>query len=257
MHLLTRTALVAVTALGFVAVLVAGAITAASPARAATNGTMVSFGDSVPSGSRCSCTPFPAQYASRVAAHTDRPVRMTNLAFAGATSATQLRQLDTVSVRRAVQSANTAILMVGANDFSRAFNRVLHHRQHARAAYRPVAGRVQRNITTSVRTIQSLRPGIKVLVIGYWNVVEDGDVGRAAYGRWGMSMADRATSSANAAVARAARAAEVTYVSTYEPFRGTHGRANPTRLLASDGDHPNARGHALIATTLYRAAPRG
>jgi lysophospholipase L1-like esterase len=52
-------------------------------------------------------------------------------------------------------------------------------------------------------------------------------------------------------------ATRVTYVSTYKPFKGANGTNNPTRLLASDGDHPNARGHALIAAVLYGAAPQG
>jgi acyl-CoA thioesterase-1 len=218
---------------------------------------MVSFGDSVPSGSRCRCTPFPTQYASKVAAHTGRNIRMINHAFAGATSRSLLQQMGSPLVRREVRAANTALVMVGANDFVRAFNRVLHHRQRARAAYRPVAGRVQTNVITIIRTLQRLRPGIRVLVAGYWNVVKDGNVGRRAYGRWGTSKANQATSYANAALGRAVGATRVTYVSTYKPFKGANGTDNPTRLLASDGDHPNAQGHSLIAAVLYGAAPQG
>ena len=72
-----------------------------------------------------------------------------------------------------------------------------------------------------------------------------------------MSKANQATSYANAALGRAVRATRVTYVSTYKPFKGANGTNNPTRLLASDGDHPNAQGHSLIAAVFYGAAPQG
>lgn len=257
MQFLARAALISVTALAAVVSVLAVAITGAGPARAVSSATMVSLGDSVPSGSQCRCTPFPTQYAGKVAAHTGRHTRMINYAFAGATSRSVLQQVGSASVRRTVQSSSTVLVMVGANDFVRPFSRVLHHRQRARAAYRPVAKRVQTNLTATIRSLQRLRPGIRVLVVGYWNVVKDGNVGRRAYGRWGMSKANQATSYANAALGRAVGATRVTYVSTYKPFKGADGTRNPTRLLTADGDHPDAQGHALIAAVLYGAAPQG
>ena len=72
-----------------------------------------------------------------------------------------------------------------------------------------------------------------------------------------MKAANQATAYANKAILRAARAKGATYVSTYVVFRGADGKADPTSLLAADGDHPNARGDQRIAQALARALPNG
>jgi acyl-CoA thioesterase-1 len=229
----------------------------AHPAQAATNGSMLAFGDSVPSGARCGCTPYPELYARKVAGHTGRTVRMRNDAVSGATSASLLRQVEQSGVRSQLRSAGTVLVMVGANDFVGAFHRVIRHRERAIRAFRPVARRVRSNLTATIKEMQELRPGIRVLVAGYWNVVKDGHVGRRDYGRWGLRKAGLATLWANRAIGEAAATRHVSYVGTYVPFKGVHGRADPTWLLAADGDHPNARGHAAIAEQFFRAAPAG
>jgi acyl-CoA thioesterase I len=232
-------------------------IAAPAPSVAVTNGAMVAFGDSVPSGAACSCLPFPERYANRVSAHTGRAVRMTNDAFGGATSDDVVAQLGKPGVRRTVRGAKTALVMVGANDFERAFRRVLAHQARPRAAFTPVAGRVQRNLTTIVRRLHRISPGIRVLVGGYWNVMKDGRVGLRAYGGWGLRRAEQATLYANDALRGAVAATHATFVATYRPFKGAYGHVDPTRLLAADGDHPNARGHRVIARAFFRAAPNG
>lgn len=237
--------------------LLAATLVTAGPASAATNGSMVSLGDSVPAGARCGCTAFPLQYAAEVARHTGRAVRMTNDAVSGATSTTVLRQLGTTSVRSAVRASGTALVMVGANDFAGAFTRVLRHEQRADAAFPPVATRVRTNVTRIIRILRQLHPGIRVLVANYWNVVKDGRVGRLAYGAWGVQKAAQATTYADRALGWAAHDAGAILVSTYVPFKGVHGTIDPTSLLASDGDHPNARGHAVIARAFYRFAVSG
>ena len=238
-------------------VLLGAGVVAAAPADASTNGSMVALGDSVPSGMHCACTPFPQQYAAQVARHTGRTVRMTNDAVSGATSADVLAQLRTASVQRAVRGSATALVMIGANDFEYAFSGVLAHQRRAWVAFPRVANRVQANVTQAVRVLHELRPGIRVLVADYWNVMKDGRVGLARYGAWGESKAVQATAYANAALRRAAAATGATMVSTYVPFKGTRGTVDPTPLLAADGDHPNARGHAVIAAAFYRAARAG
>lgn len=47
-------------------------------------------------------------------------------------------------------------------------------------------------------------------------------------------------------IARAARDAGAIYIDGYRPFKGA-GTADCTRLLAADGDHPNATGHQVLA----------
>lgn len=234
-----------------------GAVSLPAPAEAITNGSMVTFGDSVPSGFACDCRPFPARYAHKVGAHTGRATHMTNDAFPGATSDDVVAQLAKGGVRRTVSGAATALVMIGANDFERAFRRVLAHKAGPRAAFPPVAGHVQRNVITIVRRLRAIRPGIRVLVADYWNVMKDGRVGLREYGAWGLRKADQATAYANAALQRAVAAAGATLVSTYRPFKGAHGTVDPTPLLAPDGDHPNARGHGVIARAFFRAAPNG
>ena len=250
-----RSGLAAVVAL--VALLGAGLVIGAAPAQAATNGSMVTLGDSVASGMHCSCTPFPQQYAAQVARTTGRAVTMRNLAFAGATSVDVLSQVGRSSVQSAVRSSGTALVMIGANDFEYAFTGVLAHQRRAWVAFPRVARRVQANVTTIVRTLQRLHPGIRVVVADYWNVMRDGRVGLRTYGAWGESKAVQATTYANQGLARAASATGATLVSTYTAFKGSRGTADPTALLASDGDHPNARGHALIASVFLKAARLG
>ena len=95
---------------------------------------------------------------------------------------------------------------------------------------------------------------VAVPVVGYWNIAQDGSVGRAAYGVEGMAKADRATTLANSALLAAATAAGALYVPTFAAFRGVLGDQDATPLLADDGDHPNAAGHARIAEALFTAA---
>lgn len=230
---------------------------AAHPAQAATNASMLAFGDSVPSGARCGCTPFPVLYARQVSSHVRRPVAMRNDAVSGATSGSVLRQVQESAVRSQLRGAGTVLVMTGANDFVAPFRRVLRHRERATRAFRPVAARVRANLTATIREMQEIRPGVRVVVAGYWNVVKDGDVGRRDYGRWGLRKAEQATAWANRAIRDAAAERHVTFVSTYVPFKGVHGRRNPTALLAADGDHPDARGHAVIADQFFRVAPTG
>lgn len=250
-----RSGLVAAVAL--VALLAAGLALGAAPAQAATNGSMVTLGDSVASGMHCSCTPFPQQYAAQVARSTGHPVTMRNLAFPGATSVDVLSQVGQSSVQSTVRSSATALVMIGANDFEYAFQGVLAHQRRAWVAFPRVARRVQANVTTIVQTLQRLHPGIRVVVADYWNVMRDGKVGLRTYGAWGESKAVQATTYANQGLARAASATGATLVSTYTAFKGSRGTGDPTALLASDGDHPNARGHALIASVFLAAARLG
>jgi lysophospholipase L1-like esterase len=86
-----------------------------------------------------------------------------------------------------------------------------------------------------------------VIVTDYWNVFEDGDVGRDDRGAAYLAWSDRLTRAFNAALCPRVAAAGATCLDLYAPFKGADGRGDPTGLLAGDGDHPNAAGHALIA----------
>jgi lysophospholipase L1-like esterase len=182
---------------------------------------------------------------------------VTNLAQGGAQTKDVLKQLRQPAVRSALDDATTVLLMVGANDFYRPFKRV---RNGARKTteYRAAARRVQKNVEQTIRQIRSMHDGpVTIVVLGYWNVVKDGKVGRRDYGAAGVRAAKSATGWANGALKSAARAEHAVYVPTYKAFKGAHGHRDPTRLLAPDGDHPNAAGHRLLAETVFAPLPRG
>lgn len=203
---------------------------------------VVTFGDSVPAGTACGCTPFPDIYAGLLGATSD------NLAESGFTSLDVRQQLATPQAAAAVRTASVVLVMAGANDLAAAFDA-------GSGAYAEPAAQVRQNVTAVVAAVHALRPSASVLIFGYWNVVEDGDVGHADYGDDGVTEAVTATRYCNDALRQAATGA--TYVDTTTAFKGEAGEADPTGLLAADGDHPNAAGHEAIAEAAYAALPKG
>jgi lysophospholipase L1-like esterase len=218
---------------------------------------VVSFGDSVPSGGNCGCSPFPFTYSGLVASHTGARVSTTNFATGGFTSTDVRRQIETPAAKAAIRKASTVVIMAGANDFPGAYGRV-RHGMPADVAYRPVAATVRANVEAMVRRIRTLHPGpVNVAILGYWNVFRDGKVGYSTLGAAGMASANKATAHANQALLQAAASTGSRYVFVYGTFKGKDGKTDPTPLLAFDGDHPNARGHRAIAGRLYAALPNG
>ncbi|GAB1640323.1 SGNH/GDSL hydrolase family protein [Krasilnikovia sp. MM14-A1259] len=209
--------------------------------------TVVTFGDSVPAGTSCDCTPFPDLYARRLGAG----ARSVNLAEPGLTAGDVADELDTGEGAEAVRGASVVLLMTGANDLADAFD------EHSGdSGYAEAAAGVQRNVTTALTRVHELHgEGVRVLVLGYWNVVEDGDVAREDYGDGGVAESATATRYADDALRRAASAGGAEYLDTSTAFKGADGRADPTALLSADGDHPNADGQAAIAAAVYRALP--
>jgi len=218
---------------------------------------VVALVDSVPAGSACDCRNFVAGYADLVSHRTHHTAAVTNLARGGAETEDVLEQLKQPDVRRALDDATTVLLMIGANDFYRPFCHV-QRGGSTTAAYRPVARQVQSNLEETIRQIRALHDGpVKIVVLGYWNVVEDGRVARRDYGAVGVAAAESATTWANRALKAAARSADAVFVPTYEAFKGADGHKDPTSLLAADGDHPNAAGHRVLARTVYAPLPTG
>jgi acyl-CoA thioesterase-1 len=207
---------------------------AATPAPAPTSEpVIVTLGDSVPAGTACDCDPFPTTYARRVHAVSD------NLAVPGYTSADVLAQIP--GVRSHLAGADEVVLMVGANDLAAAFD--------DDSSLSDAADTMQQNVTASIKAIDAVRVST-VLVLGYWNVVQDGQVGAASYGPSGVKRSLKATEYANRSLQAAAEQTRAVYISTDAAFHGADGTKDPTGLLAPDGDHPNAAGHAAIAALL-------
>jgi lysophospholipase L1-like esterase len=205
----------------------------ASPAGAPATRTVVTLGDSVPAGTACGCEPFPSLYAGAQHAISE------NFASPGSTSADVLAavpaDLDVLS------SATEVIIMTGANDMASSFGRP--------SQYAPVASRIQSDVAEAVTAIEGIHR-VPVIVLGYWNVVLDGQVGAAQYGPSGVRDAAAATAAVNDALRAAAARSGAVYISTSMAFHGDDGGQDPTGLLAPDGDHPNAAGHAAIAALL-------
>jgi acyl-CoA thioesterase-1 len=199
---------------------------------------VVTLGDSVPAGSECDCDPFPTLYA-----RADHAVSE-NLAVPGYLSSDVLGQIP--GVRSKLAGADEVVLMIGANDLAAAFDNG--------TSYTDAAGEMQQNVVSSIQAIDAIQP-TTVLVLGYWNVVEDGQVAQEDYGSDGVKKSIDATDDANSALQSAAKQTGATYISTDAAFHGADGSKDPTDLLASDGDHPNAAGHAAIAALLPPPPP--
>jgi acyl-CoA thioesterase I len=210
------------------AVVVAGMLVAAcagaapvAPARI-----VVALGDSVPAGTACGCDPFPVLYAraQRAAA--------VNLAVPGATSADVLAGLP--AARDTLARADEVLVMAGANDVAPVF----------RGDYAAATAGVRTAVAATIAGIEGVHR-VPVVVLGYWSIVPDGHAGTAD-----PRAAARATAAVNDALRAAARDTGARYVDTEAAFHGPDGDSDPTPLLAPDGDHPDARGHAVIAALL-------
>jgi lysophospholipase L1-like esterase len=228
----------------------------AAAAASARDPVVVGLGNSVPSGAACSCQSFVAAYAQLVAAGTGTKATVDNDAVSGSTSADVVNLLARTSVQAHLRAATTVLIMTGANDFNDAFDEASLGGP-ADQLYGPVATAVQENLTTVVEKIHGLNAAAHVIVLDYWAAMEDGAVAAQHYDAQTMAAAVASTTYVNQALAVATKAADAMYVSTYTAMKGADGKADPTALLAPDGDHPNAAGHQVIARAVYAALPGG
>ena len=208
----------------------------ATPGAPGTPGTpsVVTLGDSVAAGAECDCDPFPALYAK------GQHAIDVNLAESGATAADVRDELpdDSAALSRAAE----VLIMIGANDVADTIDDP--------TTYSAAAAGVQDDVTATIAGIEKSH-SVPVIVLGYWNVVLDGQVGQETYGPDGVRAAAQATSMINNALAAAASTnTKAEYITTEPAFHGDDGTHDPTDLLASDGDHPNAAGQAAIAALL-------
>jgi lysophospholipase L1-like esterase len=219
---------------------------------------VVALGDSVTSGAACGCSAFPAVYGGLLGRRTGSRVAVDNRGVSGLDSAGLLGQLDQAdsATARAVAGADIVLLTIGANDFGDHHEEVTEGSCARAAGGDCVSGELDQlsgnlnRILTRIRALRQAR-ATTVLVTGYWNVFEDGEVARQAFPPAGVGATVELTRRVNAVVASVSASHGAAYVDLYGPFekRGV----NVTRLLAADGDHPNAAGHLLIAQVLAQA----
>jgi lysophospholipase L1-like esterase len=217
---------------------------------------VVGLGDSVTAGTACGCTPFVERFAELLSARDGRSAVATNLGVAGLTTTSLAHQLAQTGPARSTESADLVVLTVGANDLG-----PLEDRWEASgcsaSCIAPVVTAMARGLRVDLARIRALgRPGQRVDVTTYWNVFEDGDVADVQWGAGFAHWSDTVTRAANRAICSTARISGDTCVDLYTPFLSTDGTRNPTALLASDGDHPDAAGHEVIARALLAATPR-
>lgn len=237
-RLLTVVALLAVAAAG--SVLAPGAPSAQPPP----HGTpvLVALGDSVPAGTACACLPFPVRAARALG-----PTAVArDLARAGEDTPGLIAQLDEPGTTAVLRRARAVTVTIGANDFdedSADDDRC----GDPSACWADELAALRTSVPELLSRLDRLvRPGVPVVVTGYWNVFRDGAVAAArgaAYVRSSAALTDVV----NDVLAGAAHEAGAAYVDLAGPFSRS---GDVTALLADDGDHPNARGHRLIAEQL-------
>lgn len=217
--------------------------------------TVVGLGDSVMSGYACDCTTFLSLAAQSLADTQQRQVVVHNEAFAGATSSDVLDQLADDTVRAKVAASELVVLEIGANNFDESLA------YDASCATGPASAcegdtldALRNRLDTIVARVQALQtlPGAEVVIMGYWNVFEDGAV-RQEQGSTFVKASRSLTAAVNAEVAAIGQAHGIVVADAYTPFDGADGTRNPTSDLAPDGDHPDASGHALLAGAVVSA----
>ena len=209
---------------------------------------METLGDSVPYGTRCGCTPFPSLTASRLAALYGPKVIPYNDSYPGYRVDNVLAQLTrSAGVRARVRSAHVVVVEIGANDVG--YSSACGTRA---ACYTARLPHLRTQLTRIVGTIRALAAGrrIGVVLLGYWNVWLDGKYAAArgtAYVRASVTV----TQATNATIRSVAQSSGAAYADLWLAFRGTTSR-DDTALLATDGDHPDSAGHAVIAAAVVR-----
>lgn len=218
---------------------------------------IVGLGDSVTAGTNCGCTDFVTQYASGYSKAHGVRTTSDNLGSNGATAASLVEDLaDDATTRRDVGGSDIVLVTIGANDLVPLIG-TWQRSGCSASCYDPAVAQMGTQVRTVVQRIEQLRAGrpTTILVTDYWNVFEDGQVADDDYGAAFSGWSDAVTRQANSAIRDAvADVGGAVCVDLYEPFKAD-GSSDDTDYLASDGDHPNAAGTALIARTLLAATP--
>lgn len=225
-----------------------------SPTPSAVPYRVVGLGDSVPAGTLCGCASYIEQVGQQAAQQHADTAAVKNLAQPGMTTAGLAAQLRQSAVAEQIADADLIIVTIGANDFDQNLLTAPTCQPATILACYQTALMTQRSLLSAIldqiTTLHTQRPD-RVLVTGYWNVFLDGQVARSR-GAIYTQASNALTLAEDTLIASVSAGHADTYVDIYTPFKGD-GTKDDTALLAADGDHPNAAGHALIAQTLMQA----
>ena len=233
-------------------------LTTARPAFPASPGRtlrVVGLGDSVMVGTNCGCAGMAEEYASALANRTGDTVTVQNLGVDGMVTDDLLEDLRSdATTRSAIARANVVLVTIGANDLLPELDQ-WRSSGCDEACVAGAAAQMGRNLAEVLTALDGLREGHHgtVLVTDYWNVFTDGDVARSSGGQAQVDWSTDVTAAANRQICTAARAAGDSCVDLVTVFKP--GGADPTPLLAQDGDHPNTAGVLAIVQALLAATP--
>ena len=223
---------------------------------------IVGLGDSVTSGEHCACDDYVTGFGHLLQARDGVRVRVTDDGESGSTSDGLARELGSdKDLRTDVGRADVVVVTMGANDLAPALTAWRNGSCPTRCSD-PEIATMRVDLGRVLDTVQGLDPGrpggdhLRVLVTTYWNVFTDGRVADKAERPGYLAWSDDVTRRANAAIMQVAATHGATLVDLYAPFKGGGG-ADPTDLLAPDGDHPDAAGTALISRTVLAAYEAG
>lgn len=214
--------------------------------------TLVGLGDSVPSASTCGCTGYVELLGQALHVATHRPVVVHNDAAGGWTTSDVEQDLRSGQTATDLSHADLVTVEVGANDFNLddvddpACLPALTSSCWADTMTGLRTGLT--DIVSGIRDIDT-NPDVRIALIGYWNITVDGEVG-VAQGQAFVTGSDALTRAVNTTIQAVATSTRCRYVDAYTPFKG-NGSLDPTSSLLDDGDHLDAKGHAIMEKAVF------
>jgi lysophospholipase L1-like esterase len=220
---------------------------------------LVALGDSVPANFGCPCPGYVADVGTELQTVTHRPVQVHNDAESGWTTADVLAGLDFADTKADLANADLVLIQVGANDFDL---KRLGDPACLPAATSPcwtaTLADLRTQLTQLTQRIRTLNPspGLRIALLGYWNVTVDGQAARSLGSQY-VTGSNELTAVVNQTIEAVAAQSHDIYVDAYTGFKGDNGTRDATEDLLEDGDHPNAQGNQILTKAVLDALQGG